>query len=317
MKIQSVNPIYKTIYLAGGCFWGVEAYFSRVPGVVETTVGYANGSIENPTYEDVCTGTTGFTETVKVLFDATIISVEELVLHFFRIIDPYSLNKQGNDVGTQYRSGIYYDDYSLVEPIKKVMNYLDKEKKFVVELLALKNFYEGEEYHQDYLEKNPRGYCHIDVSGATKSLIDESGHVESEDILKSRIGDIAYAVTMESATEAPFTGEYDKHFEKGIYVDIVSGKPLFLSADKYNSGCGWPAFTRPITADVIEYARDTSLGRERVEVRSDTSHLGHVFTDGPANQGGLRYCINSAAIRFVPVEKMEEEGYGYLIPLVR
>lgn len=120
-----------------------------------------------------------------------------------------------------------------------------------------------------------------------------------------------YRVTQESGTERPFTGEYDHHFEPGLYVDIVSGEPLFASSAKYNSGCGWPAFTKPIEGNVTEH-RDVSHGMVRTEVRSKhgDSHLGHVFPDGPPQAGGLRYCINSAALRFIPRDRMEAEGYG-------
>ena len=191
--------------------------------------------------------------------------------------------------------------------------YDEQEKKIgqalAVELEPIRNFYPAEEYHQDYLEKNPGGYCHI--SSSMFKLETERKKAEEKE-LRSRIGDLSYEVTQNAATERAFTGEYDEFFEKGIYVDIVSGEPLFSSSDKYDSGCGWPAFTKPITEDVVSESTDTSYGMIRTEVKSADagSHLGHVFNDGPKSEGGLRYCINSASLRFIPYDEMEAEGYG-------
>lgn len=313
----------REIFYAGGCFWGVEAYFSRIPGVVDVTVGYANGTVDHPTYRQVCSGTTGHAETAHVVYDPSVVDLKKLTEHFFRIINPLSLNRQGNDVGGQYRSGIYYTDEADLPVLRSVM--AAEQKKYsspiVTELLALKNYYLAEDYHQDYLVKNPGGYCHIDFSSLSDfaPLIDPADYARpSDEVLRARLTKEQYAVTQKASTEYAFSGEYDHLFEPGLYVDIVTGEPLFLSSDKYDSGCGWPSFSRPVVPEVIVEYPDTSYGLRRTEVRSrvGNSHLGHVFPDGPAERGGLRYCINSASLRFIPYENMEKEGYGKLRSLV-
>lgn len=306
-----------TIYLAGGCFWGVEGYFKRIEGVKDTTCGYANGRTENPSYEDVCRHDTGHAETVKVDFDDEVISLEDLLIYYFRIIDPVSVNKQGNDVGTQYRTGIYYTDESQLPVIKAAIEREQRKynEKIAVEVLPIENFYSAEEYHQDYLDKNPNGYCHINLSLADEPIVrSEKYKRKNDDELKESLTPLQYDVTVNAATERPFDNEFNSNFERGIYVDITSGEPLFFSTDKFESGCGWPSFSKPIQKDLVKYSEDLSLGRRRIEVRSNVAdaHLGHVFDDGPSELGGLRYCINSAALRFIPLDKMDEEGYGYL-----
>ncbi len=306
-----------TIYLAGGCFWGVEGYFKRIEGVKGTTCGYANGRTENPSYEDVCRHDTGHAETVKVDFDDEVISLEDLLIYYFRIIDPVSVNKQGNDVGTQYRTGIYYTDESQLPVIKAAIEREQRKynEKIAVEVLPIENFYSAEEYHQDYLDKNPNGYCHINLSLADEPIVrSEKYKRKNDDELKESLTPLQYDVTVNAATERPFDNEFNSNFERGIYVDITSGEPLFFSTDKFESGCGWPSFSKPIQKDLVKYSEDLSLGRRRIEVRSNAAdaHLGHVFDDGPSELGGLRYCINSAALRFIPFDKMDEEGYGYL-----
>ena len=254
----------QTAYFAGGCFWGLERYFQNVDGVTDTTVGYAQSTVESPTYEQVCAGGTDAAETVYVA------ALEQLV------------DRQPQ------RPAV------LVEP--------------------LRNFYPAEAHHQDYLVNNPGGYCHVPIA-AIANVKRRQKYVE-------RIWDLTleqFAVTQNAATERPFVNEYDEEFEPGIYVDIVSGEPLFSSQDKFDSGCGWPAFSRPIAGDLLTEHEDHRIpGRDRIEVRtSDTQiHLGHVFTDGPADRGGLRYCMNSAALRFVPRSRMAEEGYGDWISVV-
>jgi len=306
-----------TIYLAGGCFWGVEGYFKRIEGVKGTTCGYANGRAENPSYEDVCRHDTGHAETVKVDFDDEVISLEDLLIYYFRIIDPVSVNKQGNDVGTQYRTGIYYTDENQLPVIKAAIEREQRKynEKIAVEVLPIENFYSAEEYHQDYLDKNPNGYCHINLSLADGPIVrSEKYKRKNDDELKESLTPLQYDVTVNAATERPFDNEFNSNFERGIYVDITSGEPLFFSTDKFESGCGWPSFSKPIQKDLVKYSEDLSLGRRRIEVRSNVAdaHLGHVFDDGPSELGGLRYCINSAALRFIPLDKMDEEGYGYL-----
>lgn len=307
----------REIYLAGGCFWGVEGYFKRIEGVKDTTCGYANGKTANPSYEDVCRHNTGHAETVRVLFDTDVINLEDLLIYYFRIIDPVSVNKQGNDVGTQYRTGIYYTDESLLPVIKAAVEREQRKynEKIAVEVLPLENFYSAEEYHQNYLDKNPNGYCHINLNLANEPIVRSENYKKLDDKeLKEKLTTLQYDVTMNSATERPFDNEFNSNFERGIYVDITSGEPLFLSTDKFESGCGWPSFSKPIQKDLVRYNEDLSLGRRRIEVRSNAAdaHLGHVFDDGPSELGGLRYCINSAALRFIPIDKMDAQGYGYL-----
>lgn len=301
----------KVIYIAGGCFWGIEEYYRRLDGVISTEVGYANGNTENTSYYEL--KDTNHAETVKIVYDEFKISLEELIFRYFTLIDPTSLNKQGNDVGTQYRTGIYYIENSDKEIIDKIFDIKQKEfnERFVVEVERLENFISAEEYHQKYLLNNPTGYCHINVNDALKSF--DMKKYEKYDSLKDRLTDIQYSVTQENDTEYPTTGEYNDFSKIGIYVDITSGQPLFSSDDKYMSGCGWPSFTKPIQSNATTYAEDFSIvNRPRIEVRSKDAdaHLGHVFSDGPTESGGLRYCINSAALRFIPYEKMDEEGYS-------
>ncbi|PWJ74762.1 UNVERIFIED_CONTAM: peptide methionine sulfoxide reductase msrA/msrB [Murimonas intestini] len=323
MKEKKQPDNLKEIYFAGGCFWGVEEYFSRIPGVYDVISGYANGNKENPTYEEVCSDKTGFAETVQVKYDPGIISLRTLTEQYFEIIDPVSVDRQGNDRGSQYRTGIYYTEEKDRASIQVVMNEVRKEytEPLAVELEMLQNFYPAEDYHQDYLQNNPGGYCHIDFSSLDKLEIRQNGTVgrklDEEDI-RARLTDEQFNVTQNSFTEHPFSGEYWDNDEPGIYVDVVTGEPLFSSADKFDSGCGWPSFTKPVDQDAVIEEEDTSLGMNRTEVRSHDgdSHLGHVFDDGPEEAGGLRYCINSASLRFIPLDKMEEEGYGDYISAV-
>ncbi len=301
----------KEIYLAGGCFWGVEGYFKKIDGVVDTDTGYANGNTEDTNYQRV--HDTDHAETVKVTYDISKVSLEELLLHYFRIIDPTSINKQGNDIGRQYRTGIYYTDKADEAIIDKVLKYEESiHGKLAVEKSELKNFIKAEDYHQDYLDKNPGGYCHINLELANKPLFDESYDMPTEDKIKNMLDGTAYDVMRKSATEYPGTSPLNNEYRKGIYVDKITGEPLFSSSDKFNAGCGWPSFSKPITTGKLQESTDTSHGMIRTEVRtkSSNSHLGHVFTDGPAEKGGLRYCINGAALRFIPYEEMDSEGYG-------
>ena len=285
----------QVIYLAGGCFWGVESFISRLKGVNNTEVGYANGTDLAPTYEKVCTGKTGHAETVKVTYNPKIISLDEILENFFKIIDPYTKNRQGPDIGTQYRTGIYWQEDSQKDI---VINFLkDKQKssqkRIVVEARAIGNFYPAEAHHQKYLERNPQGYCHVDLN-----LIDdeEFDHLSKEE----------YEITQLAMTEPPFSGKYDDFFEDGVYVDVVDGEVLFSSDDKFDSGCGWPAFSKPIDEDVITKHRDFSHGSTRIEIRSakSNSHLGHLFHDGQG--GSARYCINSAALKFIPKKEYKK-----------
>lgn len=325
-----IKENHQKIVLAGGCFWGTERYLEQLPGVIRTFVGYANGHTENPTYEEVCTGNTGHAEAVFVEYDADIIELKYLLSYFFKTINPTMRNRQGNDFGHQYRSGIYYFNPSEVPLIK---DFIAREQKnytraIQTEVLPLKTIYPAEEYHQKYLQKNPGGYCHVtfeSLPSADAKLKDENQKQSSNPLWDSyqlptkealqSLSDLSYRVTQEKATERPFTSEYDKQFGDGIYVDITNGQPLFSSKAKFDAGCGWPSFTHPIEKDLIHEEMDTSHGMIRTEVLSALSgaHLGHVFPDGPNDN--LRYCINGASLRFISRDKMEEEGYGYLLKI--
>lgn len=331
----------KTIYLAGGCFWGLEAYMERVDGVVDAISGYANGNpnVKDPSYEQVIAGS-GHAETVKVVYDADKIDLETVLKYYFRVIDPTSLNKQGNDRGVQYRTGIYYTDAADKAIIDQALQQLEGKysQQIVVEDKPLANFSLAEEYHQDYLAKNPNGYCHIDLSladdkvassGGPKKLAEATTVQQALDpkryanydknALKNTLTKSQYDITQKAGTERAFSHEYDHLFAPGIYVDVVSGEPLFLSTHKYDSGCGWPSFWQPIAPEVITEHKDMAYNMVRTEVRSRVadSHLGHVFNDGPKDKTGLRYCINGGALQFIPVDKMPQSGYGVFVDQVK
>ena len=312
----------KEIYFAGGCFWGTEHFLKQIRGVVSTEVGYANGNVANPTYKQVCQGNTQFAETVKVVYNPSEVALPLLIDLYLKSIDPTSLNKQGNDRGSQYRTGIYYKDKGDETIIRQQFAALAKQysKPIVVENLPLKNFYPAEDYHQDYLDKNPHGYCHLSPAlfemarkaNAKKAAPKTSYTIKDQATLKKELTAMQYEVTQNSATEPPFRNEYWNEKREGIYVDITTGEPLFASTDKFESGCGWPSFSKPISKKLIKEYLDKSHNMIRTEVRSKlgNAHLGHVFTDGPKDKGGLRYCINSASLRFIPKEEMEKEGYS-------
>lgn len=310
------TPGKAEIYLAAGCFWGTEAYFKRVQGILETEVGYANGKSKETSYREL--SDTGHAETLKITYNPHKIHLAEILERFYRIIDPYSINKQGNDYGTQYRSGIYFTDKALQDLINySVKNFEEiAGKKTAIEVAELKNYVSAEDYHQDYLDKNPGGYCHINTEEADAPLF-PGEDLPSEEKLKEILEGLAYKVARESATEMPHSSALDQEFSEGIYVDVATGEPLFSSADKFDAGCGWPSFTMPITTDVLAYYGDDSYGMQRIEVKArSTNHLGHVFEDGPKANGSLRYCINGIVLRFIPLENMDEAGYAALKPFV-
>ena len=231
-------------------------------------------------------------------------------------------NRQGNDVGSQYQTGVYYTNESAKETVERIAEIeRGRSRKFFVEIGPLKNYYPAEEYHQDYLEKNPGGYCHIpkaEMELFSKLRIDPGDYKKpAAESIRDKLTQKQYRVTQESGTERAFTGEFWNQFEKGIYVDVVTGEPLFSSTDKFESSCGWPAFTKPIEEPTVVEIEDLSHGMRRTEVRSRAgdSHLGHVFTGDRESPNGVRYCINSASLCFVPYEKLEAEGYGYLLYL--
>lgn len=311
------------IWLAGGCFWGVEAYMARIYGVYDVTSGYANGSTMNPTYNEVIGGS-GHAEAVHVQYDPELVQLETLLDLFFEVVDPVSVNQQGNDRGAQYRSGIYYENEADLLVINDVIDDLSEmyTKDIAVEVVPLDGYYLAEDYHQDYLEKHPDGYCHIEFDAIDEQVIPIGGalYMKPDDKeIKESLTDLQYEVTQNEATERAFDNRYWDNYEDGIYVDIVTGEPLFSSADKFKSGTGWPSFSRPIDEAFMAYEEDNRYGTARTEVRSTNgdSHLGHVFSDGPAEEGGLRFCINSAAMKFIPYDKMDEEGYGHLKGVVK
>lgn len=308
-----------TIYLAGGCFWGTQRLFSLVPGVMETEAGYANSTVPYPTYKDVCSGKTGAAECVKVVYNPYEVTLPYLLRLYFKSVDPSTLNRQGNDVGTQYRTGIYYSKEEDKPVIERQLSILqDKNKnKIVIESGEIRNFYPAEEYHQEYLEKNPGGYCHVAPQLFVEARRPQYSKPEKSE-LESRLTPLQYGVTQQNKTELPYSNEYWNEKRRGIYVDITTGEPLFISTDKFDSGCGWPSFTKPISESLIKELPDTSHGMQRVEVRSKNgdAHLGHVFEDGPKDRGGLRYCINSAALRFIPEKDMAKEGYAAYLELL-
>lgn len=311
------------IYFAGGCFWGLEHLMESIPGVIDAESGYANGTgRKDANYEAVCGKDTGFRETVRVEYDPEQVSLDALLLAYFYVIDPTVENRQGNDVGPQYQTGVYYTNEKAKETVERIAELeKSRSRQFFVEIGPLLNYYPAEDYHQDYLQKNPSGYCHIPVEEMelfSNLRIDPGDYRKpAEDVIREKLTEEQYAVTQMSGTEYPYENEYWDQFEDGIYVDIVTGEPLFSSEDKYLSTCGWPAFTKPIEEPSIVERADNSHGMYRVEVRSraGNSHLGHVFENDPESPNGIRYCINSASLRFVPYEEMEAEGYGYLLDL--
>jgi len=240
------------------------------------------------------------------------------------VINPVSVNRQGGDIGSQYRTGIYFTDETDETVIRGSIDQLQKKYRepIAIEVKPLINYYKAEEYHQKYLDKNPDGYCHIgaDKFEQAKKAVDISRKYVKKPLeeLKESLTETQFEVTQNSATEPPFKNEYYNQFEEGIYVDITTGEPLFVSSDKFESGCGWPSFSKPINKDLVTNVEDRSHGRLRTEVRSRNgdAHLGHVFEDGPEDRGGLRYCINSASLKFIPREMMEQEGYGEYLKLL-
>ena len=311
------------IYLAGGCFWGLEQLMQSIPGVVDAQSGYANGTCEaDASYQTVCKGNTGFRETVRVEYDPEKVSLDALLLAYFYVIDPTVENRQGNDVGTQYQTGVYYTNEKAKNTVERIAAIeRGRSKKFFVEIGPLQNYYPAEEYHQNYLEKNPGGYCHIpraEMELFSRLRIDPGDYQKpAAEAIRDKLTAEQYQITQQNGTERAFTGQFWDQFEKGIYVDVVTGEPLFSSTDKFASGCGWPAFTKPIEAPAVVELEDNSHGMRRTEVRSRAgdSHLGHVFTGDSESPNGVRYCINSASLRFVPYASMETEGYGYLLDL--
>lgn len=298
----------KLATFAGGCFWCMVKPFDEYEGVESVISGYTGGYTKNPTYEEVCTDLTGHIEAIQITFDDEIISYKELLGIYWSVIDPTQVGGQFADLGHHYKTVIFYHDDQQKQEAEKSKEDLDRsrlyDKPIVTEIKKVETFYPAEDYHQYYYKKNPDHYNrYYKGSGRAK-------HVKKI-WAKKNLTQLQYEVTQNSATEPPFSNEYYNNFEEGIYVDIISGEPLFTSKDKFDSGCGWPSFAKPLGKGILDFYEDYSHNMERVEVKGSKSgaHIGHVFDDGPKEMGGLRFCINSASLRFIPKEKMIEEGY--------
>ena len=317
-------------YFAGGCFWCMEWIFEWQAWVKKAVSGYIGWTAQTATYGEVSTGQTKHREAVRVVYDPQIISYEKLVELFWTQIDPTDAGGQFADRGFHYTTAIYYsneEERTLAEASKKALADSGKfDEEIATLILPAEPFYDAEEYHQDYYKKSSLRYNLYKKGSGRAGFIDDNWKdriaelnesTYSDAALRERLTPLQYKVTQQGGTERPFKNEYWDNKEAGIYVDIIDGSPLYSSLDKYKSGTGWPSFTRPISPEVVTEHEDNTLFSTRTEIKSASSgaHLGHVFNDGPADKGGLRYCMNSASMRFIPVDKLEEEGYEKYLEL--
>ncbi|MDP8228513.1 MAG: peptide-methionine (S)-S-oxide reductase MsrA [Candidatus Electryoneaceae bacterium] len=307
---------HKLATFAGGCFWCMEHSFDEMEGVVEVQTGYTGGHTDNPTYETVCSGTTGHTEAIEITYDPAIIDYSALLDIFWRQVDPTDSGGQFVDRGSQYRAAIFYHDDEQKRLAEISKSQLEQSGRFenpiVTEITKATEFFIAEDYHQDYYKTCPVQYDRYRQGSGRDQYLNE---IWSDD-LKNKLTDMQYQVTQQCGTEPPFNNEYWDNHAEGIYVDVVSGEVLFSSKDKFDSGTGWPSFSKPLDPENISEHEDTTLSSVRTEIRSTgaDSHLGHVFDDGPT-ETGLRYCVNSASLRFIPKEDMVKEGFGEYLRL--
>ena len=318
-KLIMDNKNFETAVFAGGCFWCVEAAFEGHKGVIDVVSGYTGGHVSDPGYEQVTSGTTGHFEAVKINFNPDIITYKELLKIFFQQIDPTDFSGSFVDRGSQYSSAIFYQNDTQKKEALKTIEKINQSKLFDIpvatQVLKFKTFYDAEVYHQDYHKKNPIRYKYYRTGSGRDRFIEKAWknkeHIfDSEKSSADKLTPLQYKVTRQNGTEPPFDNEYWDNEEEGIYVDVVSGEPLFSSTDKYVSGTGWPSFTKPLEENNVVTLKDYKLFIPRTEVRSNVgdSHLGHVFDDGP-EPNGLRWCMNSAALKFIPKNELTEKGY--------